>query len=308
MDVIHGVSLEVGWSSEPVGWGCSYLFRSAIHSFNSWSVGWLVHQNVKREIVSKNLLLMTFSFLSVPFFKQSLNYRVSNSPRIWLELTIRFVMLSFLVFSCSLFVGLSVFPLIIFSCIIALNWLNIKCMFNMTQGLFWFASGIAGTTVVLDLKADYRVSKLAKGTDQQQMYKFFLRKTKRTFKFKWGADVSYDLFQDCEAVGESLGFLLICIVPQRLQESVKEGNLDPREQSVAMEAQVPSLLSSLVYVWFPVGCLHPCSAFPTEERLPQWNPRMWDGCFEVCPVLQQNAGWVTCQRFMKHTDEKNILQ
>lgn len=53
----------------------------------------------------------------------------------------------------------------------------------MTQGLFWFASGIAGTTVVLDLKADYRVSKLAEGTEQQQMYKFFFRKAKLKFKF-----------------------------------------------------------------------------------------------------------------------------
>lgn len=81
------------------------------------------------------------------------------------------------------FICLSVFDCIIFSCIIAMNWLNIKCMFTMTQGLSWFASGIAGTTVVLDLKADYRVSKLAEGTEQQQMYKFFPRKTKHTFKF-----------------------------------------------------------------------------------------------------------------------------
>lgn len=63
---------------------------------------------------------------------------------------------------------------------------------------------------------------------------------------KWGAHVSYDLFEDCEAFCESLCFLLICVVPQRLQENVKEGNLEPREQSVAVEAQVSSLLSSLV--------------------------------------------------------------
>lgn len=67
-------------------------------------------------------------------------------------------------------------------------------------------------------------------------------------KWGWGHE-SYDLFRHCKAFCESLCFLLICVVPQRLEENVKEGNLEPREQSVALEAQVPS------------PCIHPCS-FP----------------------------------------------
>lgn len=66
--------------------------------------------------------------------------------------------------------------------------------------------------------------------------------------------------------------LVYLIFPQTLHEKVKEGNLDPREQSVAMEAQVCSLyfffsLADLAHSLLPL--LSSCSiCFPTEERLP----------------------------------------
>lgn len=66
--------------------------------------------------------------------------------------------------------------------------------------------------------------------------------------------------------------LVYLIFPQTLHEKVKEGNLDPREQSVAMEAQVCSLLcffslADLAHSLLPL--LSACSiCFPTEERLP----------------------------------------
>lgn len=33
--------------------------------------------------------------------------------------------------------------------------------------------------------------------------------------------------------------------------------------------------------------------FPTEEGLPRGDPRVWDWCSALCPLLSQNAGWVS---------------
>lgn len=41
-----------------------------------------------------------------------------------------------------------------------------------------------------------------------------------------------------EVSSDDEALLLLCLVLQRLQEAVQEGNLEPREQMVALEAQV----------------------------------------------------------------------
>lgn len=85
--------------------------------------------------------------------------------------------------------------------------------------------------------------------------------------------------------------MLLCPVPQRLQEAVKEGNLEPREQAVALEAQVclaapPDFL--LPDSTLPVLTLLLCLS--TEEGLPRRDPRVRGRRPEVQPVLQQTAG------------------
>lgn len=77
---------------------------------------------------------------------------------------------------------------------------------------------------------------------------------------------------------------------QVLQQKVKEGNVDPTEQLVAMEAVVSSRPSWSCVIRLQRFLRSICVS--TEEGLPQRDPSVWDRRPEVLPLLTQAAGWV----------------
>lgn len=83
---------------------------------------------------------------------------------------------------------------------------------------------------------------------------------------------------------------------QVLQAKLRDGNLDPGELAVAAAAQVrPVALvqASFLTDSFLVslgGTGHTCLPLAAEKGLSLRDPRVWDGCPEICTVLPWNPG------------------
>lgn len=76
------------------------------------------------------------------------------------------------------------------------------------------------------------------------------------------------------------------LLSQVLEQKVKEGNTDPREQLVALEAVV-SPSGSCRCPSDPEDSCDPCLS--SEEGLPHRDPSMWDRRPQVLPLLSQAA-------------------
>lgn len=80
-----------------------------------------------------------------------------------------------------------------------------------------------------------------------------------------------------------------------LETSRKSEGGEPGSEGAAgchgSTGQLPSLPTRSFSLFPLLSVCYIC--FPTEEGLPRGDPRVWDWCSALCPLLSQNAGWVS---------------